>query len=108
MCRRHILFCHSDIIEALVDGPIEDELDPVAITFHAFLFQECSWTLTAMGDYDDSFELGERGMFVLVRDVNSPSLQRFNEEIERVEGEGSFTLSTPLEENGTNPRDTSS
>ena len=103
-----VLLCHSDIVEALVDGPIEDELDPVAIAFHAFLFQECSWTLTAMGDYDDSFELGERGMFVLVRDVNSPSLQRFNEEIERVEGEGSFTLSTPLEENGTNPRDTSS
>ena len=65
-------------------------------------------TLTAMGDYDDSFKLGERGLFVLVRDVNSPSLQRFNQHIERIEGEGCFTLSTPLEENGTNPRDTSS
>lgn len=61
-----------------------------------------------MEDYDDSFRLGEQGMFVLVRNVNSPSLQRFNQEIERVEGEGCFTLSTPLEENGTNPRDTSS
>ena len=61
-----------------------------------------------MTDYDDSFELAERRMFVLVRDVNSPSLERFNQEIERVEGEGCFTLSTPLEENSTNPRDTSS
>ena len=54
-----VLLFHSDLVEVLVDGPIEDELDPVAIAFHAFLFQECTWTLTAMGDYDDSFELGE-------------------------------------------------
>ena len=103
-----VLLCHSDLVEALVDGPIEDELDPVVIAFHAYLFQECTWTLTAMEDYDDSFELGERRLFVLVRDVNSPSLQRFNEEVKRVEGEGCFTLSTPLEENGTNQCDTSS
>ena len=50
-----VLLCHSDLVEALVEGPIEDELDPVAIAFHAFLFQECTWTLTAMEDYDDFF-----------------------------------------------------
>ncbi len=44
-------------------------------------------------------------MFFLVRDVNSPSFQKFNQEIEHMEGEGCFTLSTPLEENGTNPCD---
>ena len=60
------------------------------------------------GRHDDSFELGQRGLFVLVRDVNSPSLQRFNQEIEHMEGEVCFTLSTPLEENGTNPHGTSS
>ena len=61
-----------------------------------------------MGDYDDSSELGEGGFFVLVRDVNSASLQLFNQEIKCMEGEGCFMLYTPLEENGTNPRDTSS
>ena len=64
--------------------------------------------MTAITDYDDSFKLAEQRMFVLVRDVNSPSLEQLNQEIERVEGEGCFTLSTPLEENSTNPRDTSS
>ncbi len=69
-----VLLCHSDLIQALVDGPIEDEKDPVATAFHAYLFHECSWALTAMEDYDDSFELGEQGLFLLVRDVSSPSL----------------------------------
>ena len=36
-----VLLCHSDLVEALVDGPIQDELDPVAIAFHALLFHEC-------------------------------------------------------------------
>ena len=70
-----VLLCHSDLVQALVTEPIEDVNDPVAIAFHAFLFQECSWTLTAMQDYDDSFDIAEEGLFVLVRDVNSPSLQ---------------------------------
>ena len=47
-------------------------------------------------------------MFVLVKDVNSPTLQRFNQEIERWDGEGAFTLSTPLEEHNRNPRHSSS
>ena len=70
-----ILLCHSDLVQALVTEPIEDVNEPVVITFHAFLFQECSWTLTAIQDYDDSFGIAEEGLFVLVRDVNSPSLQ---------------------------------
>ena len=37
-----------------------------------------------------------------------PNEVRDNQEIERQEGEGCFTLSTPLEEHSTNPRDTSS
>ncbi len=45
-----VLLCHSDLVKALVDGPIEDKKDPVAIAFHALLFQECTWTLTAIGD----------------------------------------------------------
>ncbi len=35
-----VLLCHSDLVEALIDGPIEDEEDPVVIVFHAFLFHE--------------------------------------------------------------------
>ena len=72
-----VLLCHSDLIEALVNGEdFEDEQDPVAIAFHALIFQETTWTLTAMRGYADSFELAEQGMFVLVKDVNSTPLKQ--------------------------------
>ena len=99
------IMCHSDLVEALVEGPIEECKDAVAIAFHSYLFHECTWTVTAISGYEDSFDLAEERLFCLVRNVNAPTLQRFNNEIERTEGAGCFTLSTPLEENGTNPRD---
>ena len=93
-----VLLCHSDLVEGITDGSIEACRDPVVIAFYSFVFHECTWTPTAMYEYADSFELPERKMFVLVRDVNSPTLQRFNQEIVRLDGDGAFTLSTPLEE----------
>ncbi len=36
-----VLLCHYELVKALVYGPIQDELDPVAIAFHALLFHEC-------------------------------------------------------------------
>ena len=69
------IMCHSDMVEALVEGPIEDhEEDSVVIVFHSFLFHECTWTLTAMTDYEDLFEIGDGHMFFLVKDLNSPAL----------------------------------
>ena len=103
-----VLLCHSDLVEGITDGNIEDCRDPVVIAFYSFVFHECTWTPTAMFEYEDSFELTERKMFVLVRDVNSPTLQRFNQEIVRLDGAGALTLSTPLEEHNRNPRDSSS
>ena len=69
-----VLLCHSELVQGLVDMPIEDAEDPVVSAFYTFIFHECSWTLTAILGYDDSFQLPERRMFVLVKDVNSPSL----------------------------------
>ena len=90
----NVLLCHLYLVEGITDRNIEDSRDPVVIAFHAFVFHECTWTPTAMFEYEDSFKLPERKMFVLVKDVNSPTLQRFNQEIERWDGEGAFPLST--------------
>ncbi len=55
-----MLLCYSDLVEVLVSGPIKDEEDPVAIAFHALIFQECIWTLTSMAGYADCFEIANK------------------------------------------------
>lgn len=100
------IMCSCGLVEALVDGPISECRDAAAIDLYSFLFHENSWVLTCMEGWDDSIIIDERHVFCLVRDVNSLELQEFNEEIIRQDGEGAFTLSTPLEEHDISPRDT--
>ena len=101
------ILCSSECVRGLADDDLLCIKDPLIIDFHSFLFHHQSWTLTSLSKWDDTFdfETDDDELFCLVRDVNSPDLKQYNDEIKRLEGSDAFTLCTPAMEYDMNPKD---
>lgn len=104
---RDFLLCQCECVEGVIEEPdFEECTDPTIIAFYSLVFHETSWILVSMSEYADCIQFGyESRNFCLVRDINSPDFQRFNNELTKIEGEGTFTLSTPVKEYDVSPRD---
>lgn len=107
---KDFIVCLCEAVKGLVATPLPHVQDPLIIDFYSFIFHRQTWAHTGMSGWPDTFnfEINDDEVFCLVRDINSPDLRDYNDELKRLGGRDAFTLCTPAKEYDMSQKDTQS